>query len=47
MDVDFSYLIKKTEKLTGGRLTIRRAAINAELKDEYYIWKYLMYKDKV
>ena len=47
MDVDFSYLIKKTETLTGGRLTIRRAAINADLKDEYYIWKYLMYKDKV
>lgn len=47
MDVDFSYLIKKTEALTGRRLTIRRAAINADLKDEYYVWKYLMYKDKV
>ena len=47
LDVDFAYLIKESGNYTGGRLTTRRAAINAELKDEYYVWKYLMFKDKV
>lgn len=50
MDVDFSHLIKDKESDQNAKrknLTMRRANINACLKDEYYIWKYLMYKDKV
>lgn len=43
--VDFSHVVKDT---AGGEISVkwpeRREATNAELKDEYYVWKYLFYK---
>lgn len=50
MDVDFSGVVKESrhgKDFPKTSLDATRSRDNAQFKDEYYIWKYLMYKDKV
>lgn len=50
MDVDFSSVIKESrhgKEFSKPSLEVIRSKNNALFKDEYYVWKYLMYKDKV
>lgn len=47
MDVDFTYLLNESAYQDRACFISRKSTINADLKDEYYVWKYLMYKDKV
>lgn len=50
MDVDFSAVVKESrhgKTFSKASLAAARGKTNALFKDEYYIWKYLMYKDKV
>lgn len=51
MDVDFSHLAKRVnhygKEITRASYISRASALNWSLQDEYYIWKYLLFKDKV
>lgn len=49
-DVDFSHVVKPVsfrKELSPTALYGKKMRVNAELKDEYYVWKYLFYKGVV
>ena len=50
MDVDFAGVVKEVRDGKGfssrHSYDSARTRLNTRLKDEYYVWKYLMYKDK-
>lgn len=51
MDVDFSHLAKRVNhygrEITRAQYVSRTNELNWRLQDEYYIWKYLLFKDKI